>query len=414
MKMAVMRMRILSWLLLSLAVWGTSHLRAQTTPDPHAYLYIDPYGARFECLVAVPDLMRQAGKNVPSALAPGIREEVLKTGREAAQTWLEWKLDGQPAPKLALSSVNLVKGVPGRTERPAEDELLVASQTMVGFTWEIELESIPKSMTIIWKGFNAAWTTLPVTVVVGSQSENFMLTAEQPSRVWNNQGRLSLRTPLAEVPHLPPAPRLEIPVASLLFLGVGIVVLVILRRSGGGRIAGRMVLNWIIVLAGTFVLWPVLNVSIRLPGHQQVSSEQAEKILQALLRNTYRAFDQHSESAIYDVLERSIDGDLLQKIYLQTIEALTLDEQDKARVRVTDMDVQVTHTEPRKGADGFVADVRWTVLGTVGHWGHEHQRVNRYLAKVTVAPVKAKSAGKDNAPDAWKMVGLEVLEEKRL
>jgi hypothetical protein len=87
-------------------------------------------------------------------------------------------------------------------------------------------------------------------------------------------------------------------------------------------------------------------------------------------------------------------------------------------VRVTDLSVEVTGTQPRKGGEGFVAEVRWTALGTVGHWGHEHQRLNRYIAKVTVAPVPEKEGASskdgDSGRDAWKMVDLEVQEEKRL
>ena len=43
-------------------------------------------------------------------------------------------------------------------------------------------------------------------------------------------------------------------------------------------------------------------------------------------------------------------------------------------------------------------------MGKVGHWGHVHSRQNRYDAIVTIKPV----AG------AWKVVDLELLEEKRL
>ena len=46
----------------------------------------------------------------------------------------------------------------------------------------------------------------------------------------------------------------------------------------------------------------------------------------------------------------------------------------------------------------------WTALGSVGHWGHIHSRQNRYDAIVTILPVEG----------TWKIVDLELLEEKRL
>ena len=42
--------------------------------------------------------------------------------------------------------------------------------------------------------------------------------------------------------------------------------------------------------------------------------------------------------------------------------------------------------------------------GSVGHWGHVHQRRNRYRADLSVAP----------RDGAWKITELEILEESRL
>ena len=64
----------------------------------------------------------------------------------------------------------------------------------------------------------------------------------------------------------------------------------------------------------------------------QRSKKDAEAILTPLLRNVYRAFDHRSESEIYDVLARSVDGELLRKLYLETIQALTLEGREGTRV----------------------------------------------------------------------------------
>ena len=40
-------------------------LRAQSS---HAYLYLDAYEARFECLVGVPEMMDLLGKSAPSSM----------------------------------------------------------------------------------------------------------------------------------------------------------------------------------------------------------------------------------------------------------------------------------------------------------------------------------------------------------
>jgi hypothetical protein len=205
-----------------------------------------------------------------------------------------------------------------------------------------------------------------------------------------------------------------LPLGSILWVLFGLVFVGRQLRRGR-RIPGRLMMSLMSIVFGAAILWPVapLNVTPPWKSVARVSPDQAERILTPLLRNVYRAFDGRQEREIYDVLERSIEGDLLQRIYLQTISALTLDAQDSTRARVTDLDARVdsVHMEPRRRA--FIADVQWTALGTVGHWGHQHQRINRYTAKITVAAVPVGNA-KAGEASAWKIVGLEVEQETRM
>ena len=53
---------------------------------------------------------------------------------------------------------------------------------------------------------------------------------------------------------------------------------------------------------------------------------------------------------------------------------------------------------------GYRIQGRWSALGTVGHWGHLHQRKNLYEAILTVEAVNG----------TWKLTGLELLEERRV
>ncbi len=46
----------------------------------------------------------------------------------------------------------------------------------------------------------------------------------------------------------------------------------------------------------------------------------------------------------------------------------------------------------------------WTIVGTVGHWGHVHQRSNLYEANLTIS----------TANGVWKITDFEVLEQERL
>jgi hypothetical protein len=134
-----------------------------------------------------------------------------------------------------------------------------------------------------------------------------------------------------------------------------------------------------------------------------LSDERVGEVVGGLLHNVYRAFDFRDEERIYDLLAQSASGDLLEQIYLETRRGLELQGQGGARARVKE--VEVTDLSARSAEGGaFDATTTWNVGGSVGHWGHVHQRRNRYRAELRVAPLDG----------AWKLVDLQVLEEERL
>jgi len=134
-------------------------------------------------------------------------------------------------------------------------------------------------------------------------------------------------------------------------------------------------------------------------------SEQAVKIvLDGLLENVYRAFDYRGEDVIYDSLENTVSGDLLTQIYLETRRSLELENQGGARAKVQEVEVLEASYEPLPSGTGFSSEARWNVTGSVGHWGHIHKRINQYRARIKV----------ESIDDAWRITGLDVLEEERV
>ena len=69
-------------------------------------------------------------------------------------------------------------------------------------------------------------------------------------------------------------------------------------------------------------------------------------------------------------------------------------------VEILEVDIDQLDDHPL----GRLFHARWTAMGTVGHWGHIHMRKNQYEANISVEPVDG----------AWKITGLELLEEKRI
>jgi len=136
----------------------------------------------------------------------------------------------------------------------------------------------------------------------------------------------------------------------------------------------------------------------------QLSEDEAREVVLGLLKNVYHAFDFREEGDSFDILARSVDGELLTDIYLETRRSLELKNQGGAKVKIKEVDITGSATSYFKGEAGFQTRAQWQVAGSVGHWGHIHIRRNQYEAMITVKPIEGQ----------WKITQLEILEEKRL
>ena len=126
-------------------------------------------------------------------------------------------------------------------------------------------------------------------------------------------------------------------------------------------------------------------------------------LVDQLLKNTYRAFDFRNESDVYDKLEISNTGDLLTEIYIQTKRGMVLENQGGIQVKVKEVNILDVNEED-SDKEGISYNCKWTVKGTVGHWGHIHSRINQYNAVLTIIP--------DNG--VWKVFDIDMIEESRL
>ncbi|RKX39008.1 MAG: hypothetical protein DRP64_14830, partial [Verrucomicrobia bacterium] len=193
--------------------------------------------------------------------------------------------------------------------------------------------------------------------------------------------------------------RVRIPVGTVLCLIILIPLVRSLYRDKGKRaaFAGGIVL----VVCAVFI-YPLLSLAVPLSVKPKLSDEAATEVVSGLLRNVYTSFDFRDESTIYDALDQSLVGDLLTDVYLQTKKSLELASQGGARVKVKAVHLEKADFQPLD--QGFQATCTWDVMGSVGHWGHIHQRVNRYEAELDIQPVEGQ----------WKITSLEILEEQRV
>lgn len=209
-----------------------------------------------------------------------------------------------------------------------------------------------------------------------------------------------------------PIPHLSLPALSLLLL-LGAAGLAVCGAWPGRVPAARRVAY--LAFAGALALgaWAGesharIEVAHPLEPRPELDDDDAHRVFAALHENIYRAFEKRDEQRIYDALERSVAGPLLEELYLEVRRGLTLQEQGGAVSRVDD--VQILEAE-RGPADTdapqrqtFEYRATWTVTGTVEHWGHVHTRKNQYEAVFTI----------EGFESGWRITDFRPVGEQRL
>ena len=385
------------------------NLRRQYDAPVSVFLYVEPFEVRKEIVLRPKDLQEWFDLGLEGRdTIPVTDQEPLK--RKIAD-YLARKnpvsIDGRLA-EGKLDRIHFLRRSLRKTGviDPAE-ELDIDSATL-GVIFVYPTERLPQQVSMTWELFNEKIPVVPGVMTDEAGGFPGQLTADDPVLVWNNlltnptvPAMLSVATP--------PEPRLlRLPIISIISV---IALLILAWRTAVGRSHGQTVnvsriaigISLVIVGLATsrLVQLPLPN---PVPPEQNITSEEADSVLAALLHNIYRAFDRREESLVYDRLAQSISGNLLTDVYLQTRQSIELESQGGARVRINDVLLQSTTIDSLADQIGFSAKCRWTVSGSVGHWGHIHQRQNAYEAKFVVQPINGQ----------WKITAMQLLDERRL
>jgi hypothetical protein len=363
------------------------------------FLYIEPFEVRKEIIVRPVDLQPWIDLGLEGRLTipPDLQPELMRRVAEFLQDHQPVTIDGKDvAPELAR--INFLERTL-RTSRVIEppEELDVYS-AVLGVIFTYPTTGLPENVKMEWDLFNERIQVVPGAAVDQAGSLPTFLEPDYAVLEWQN----FLKNP--ELPTLidvrrPPNATLRLIGWSrwgLLPLGlVGAVVIGLRVRRGELRPIPAVLTGSAAVLLGAFVF--VVG------GGAAFSDDVAGEVVEGVLHNIYRAFDYREEEDVYDVLGRSVEGDLLEEIYLETRRGLELANQGGARARVKK--IELTEISARGGENGaFVARATWNVFGSVGHWGHIHTRSNRYEAELEIAP----------SDGVWKLSRLEILDEQRL
>jgi len=294
--------------------------------------------------------------------------------------------------------------------------------------------SPPAAISIVWSEFPPdelstvepqPLLTLAAELTAEGVRSQIEFRADEPEVTWHS-------TPGGMSARLLGVPRPAEPVTrSISVIGLGAAAAAILTaglalRSArrGHRSARSFVATGILVAAAVVcsAAVPFGRIDVADPfaaDHGLPSDADARAIFEPLHVNLYRAFDFAEETAVYDALAESVDGPLLEQLYLTIHRSLVMQEEGGAisrvrAVRRTAVDIQSIGMLEAVNAHGAAATApaapsfevlcRYQVDGRVTHWGHSHDRTNEYLARYTVIAT----------PAGWRIAAADVLEQTRV
>ena len=364
------------------------------------YLSVEPYEVRQEILVQASTVMQYLNcKDNGSGTIPVESQEQIKTEiQEAITSANTIYVDNQllaPADKIT-SFVTLGRGGVATRENPMEENL---EEAIMGITLIYDIEAFPDSILIQWQLFPDSVRFIEASAVDPHGAFTAMLSPGENMLRWKSR-LAGYRVPAIEAIEI--ERRSQPLIAILLWMGILLFLVYKLVRKKQLYVAKWMM----VVLVLGFLTYPFIRFPMNLPllPKGKPSSERTSVILSDLLTNVYRAFDRRKENDVYDRLAISVSGNQLTEIYLQNRQSMELENRGSARANVDEVNIQELSDLKHHKDHGYVADTRWTVRGSVNHFGHTHYRQNQYRALV--------SFGIDN--ETWKIYNIEILDTRRL
>ena len=358
------------------------------------FLYVEPFEVRKEIIVRPKDMQRwvDLGLEGSSVISADQRGAVLEKISGFLQQRQPVTINGEPAEPI-LDRANFLSRTltNSMVVEPGIDVHL--DSAVVGVIFVYPVPALPDKATMTWDMFDERIQQVPAASVDEAGPFKALLDPEWAVLEWENFIRNPTIPGLIELP--PPPSALAQWLYALRWWALGLVVISLtLWARSQGRLTAITALLGLVVLGLSFVLGKPLVPPPAVTG----------QVVGDLLRNVYQSFDYRRENDIYDTLARSVTGDLLTDIYLETRQSLELASQGGARAKVKSVEMQSLDVQPADGGGGFRADATWNVSGSVGHWGHVHTRNTQYQAELDIRVVDGR----------WKLTDMKVLQEQRL
>lgn len=363
----------------------------------YSFIYLDRTEVRHEVLIPLATL----GTILPLRHADPAFIDVAEQDviREQISEWLSEEnpvlINGQQVrpqfPRIDFYSLNLSDFA----SRPEAQPVSLASGRVGVIMTYPAADDFVRTASVSWTRFYSAVTRIPAIVVppVGELQRFEFSRFHEPEKnvfAWECPEEILPQLP-AELPAtVPPRPQLRISIVSIICL---LLVLPAFGFISAPRSRAAVLAGIVIVAGGSWKMnLAAVGVEHPLRAPPQIADDEAGKILTHLHGSMYRSLSFGGESRIYDALAAGVDGPLLEDLYLQLMESLRIREQGGAIARVEQVQLDPPQRTGSTGTDasvmwpGFQCEASWVVAGTVEHWGHIHERQNRFDAVFSVEP----------------------------
>ncbi len=358
----------------------------------YSFIYIEPVEIRHEMLIPLATLATILPvKHEDPAFVEVSEQEAI---RESIRNWLKEEnpvlVNGSPVrpdfTRIDFYSLNLSDFA---TQADAQRVSLASGRVGIIMTYRTPSDSI-RDASLQWNTYYSTMTKIPAVVIsYPDRMDRFEFsrfnTSEDNTLSWSCRPE-DLPTAIAAVPAvIRERAKWYLPVGSLLSL---IAIGFTLRIKS---VQTRVIIAGLLAVV-TAVSWKPTMISVNDPlsAPAELSQEESRVVFTALHQGIYRSLDFGTEDRIYDVLATSVDGTLLENLYLQLRQSLELREQGGAIARIRKIEYGQGFVVGRDLTatpwPGFQYRSSWTVAGSVEHWGHVHERQNQFDAVFTIEP----------------------------
>jgi len=373
-------------------------LKRQYSSPMAGFIYVEPYEVRKEIIVRPYDIQQYVdlGLEGRDVIPVDMQDEVKQKVVDFLEGHFPLRIDGQPV-EMTIDRVNFLRRTLRNSTVIDQQDIDVLPATL-GIIYVTPTGGLPQIVEMDWDLFSEKMPSVSAATVDEAGPLPIILEPDYAVLKWENYLKSPTLPTLVEI--APPPTSLQKMAVIGRWTAAAIALVLLFLAIRGRRSSGRLSRP---LLAGAAVFAVAAVLLVKPAMQAEIGPERLKQLSKDLLHNVYRAFDYRGEEVIYDVLAQSVAGELLTDVYLETRRGLELANQGGARVKVKDVEVQDAVLQSRDG-DTLSIESRWSVGGSVGHWGHIHQRRNGYHALLKISDIDGR----------WKLTGLEILQEERL